>query len=73
MGGRPRFALSTTLLTVASINCASGGVVVLRKAVPSPGPWLRRPAVALVAAAGLWGVAVSGTKYALGGFDPVTL
>jgi O-acetylserine/cysteine efflux transporter len=36
-------------------------------------PWLRRPAVALVVAAGLWGVAVSGTKYALGGFDPVTL
>jgi drug/metabolite transporter (DMT)-like permease len=42
-------------------------------AVPSPAPWLRRPAVALVVAAGLWGVAVSGTKYALGGFDPVTL
>ena len=36
-------------------------------------PWLCRPAVALVVAAGLWGVAVSGTKYALGGFDPVTL
>jgi len=34
---------------------------------------LRRPAVALMAAAALWGVAVSGTKYALGGFDPVTL
>jgi drug/metabolite transporter (DMT)-like permease len=34
---------------------------------------LRRPAAALVVAAGLWGVAVSGTKYALGGFDPVTL
>src|SRR6202046_1428254 len=34
---------------------------------------LRRPAVALIAAAALWGVAVSGTKYALGGFDPVTL
>jgi O-acetylserine/cysteine efflux transporter len=33
----------------------------------------RRSAVALVIAAGLWGVAVSGTKYALGGFDPVTL
>jgi O-acetylserine/cysteine efflux transporter len=45
----------------------------IRKAVPAPVPWLRRPAVALVAAAGLWGVAVSGTKYALGGFDPVTL
>ena len=42
-------------------------------AVPSSVPWLRRPAVALVVAAGLWGVAVSGTKYALGGFDPVTL
>jgi O-acetylserine/cysteine efflux transporter len=28
---------------------------------------------ALVIAAGLWGMAVSGTKYALGGFDPVTL
>ena len=42
-------------------------------AVPSSRPWLRRPAVALVVAAGLWGVAVSGTKYALGGFDPVTL
>lgn len=36
-------------------------------------PWLRRPAVALIVAAGLWGVAVSGTKYALDGFDPVTL
>jgi O-acetylserine/cysteine efflux transporter len=47
--------------------------VVFRKAVPSPVPWLRRPAAALVVAAGLWGVAVSGTKYALGGFDPVTL
>jgi O-acetylserine/cysteine efflux transporter len=42
-------------------------------AVPSPGARLRRPAVALMVAAGLWGVAVSGTKYALGGFDPVTL
>ena len=42
-------------------------------AVPSPVPWLRRPAAALVVAAGLWGLAVSGTKYALGGFDPVTL
>jgi O-acetylserine/cysteine efflux transporter len=73
MGGRPPFALSTTLLTVASINSASGGVVVFRKAVPSPVPWLRRPAAALAVAAGLWGVAVSGTKYALGGFDPVTL
>jgi O-acetylserine/cysteine efflux transporter len=73
MGGRSRFALSTTLLTVASINSAIGGVMVLRKAVASPVPWLRRPAVALVVAAGLWGVAVSGTKYALGGFDPVTL
>jgi O-acetylserine/cysteine efflux transporter len=71
--GRSRFALSTTLLTVASINSAIGGVVMFRLAVPSPVPWLRRPAVALVVAAGLWGVAVSGTKYALGGFDPVTL
>jgi O-acetylserine/cysteine efflux transporter len=44
----------------------------LRRAVPSSGPG-RRPAVALVAAAALWGLAVSGTKYALGGFDPVTL
>jgi O-acetylserine/cysteine efflux transporter len=34
---------------------------------------LRRPAVALTVAAGLWGAAVSGTKYALRGFDPVTL
>src|ERR1700729_3668318 len=33
----------------------------------------RSPTVALLAAAGLWGVAVTGTKYALGGFDPVTL
>jgi drug/metabolite transporter (DMT)-like permease len=71
--GRSRFALSTTLLTVASINSVIGGVVMFRLAVPSPVPWLRRPAVALVVAAGLWGVAVSGTKYALGGFDPVTL
>jgi O-acetylserine/cysteine efflux transporter len=44
-----------------------------RNAVPSPAPWLRRPAAALLVAAGLWGMAVSGTKYALGGFDPVTL
>jgi O-acetylserine/cysteine efflux transporter len=47
--------------------------VVFRLAIPSPAARLRRPAVALVAAAGLWGVAVSGTKYALGGFDAVTL
>jgi O-acetylserine/cysteine efflux transporter len=73
MGGCSRFALSTALLTVASIDSAIGGVVGIRKAVPAPVPWLRRPAVALVVAAGLWGVAVSGTKYALGGFDPVTL
>jgi len=33
----------------------------------------RSPTVALLAAAGLWGLAVTGTKYALGGFDPVTL
>src|ERR1700735_3037461 len=33
----------------------------------------RSPTVALLAAAGLWGMAVTGTKYALGGFDPVTL
>jgi O-acetylserine/cysteine efflux transporter len=45
----------------------------LCRAVPSSGPGRRRPAVALVAAAALWGLAVSGTKYALGGFDPVTL
>ncbi len=47
--------------------------MVFPKTVPSSVPWLRRPAVALVVAAGLWGMAVSGTKYALGGFDPVTL
>jgi O-acetylserine/cysteine efflux transporter len=34
---------------------------------------LRSPTTALLTAAGLWGMAVSGTKYALGGFDPVTL
>ncbi len=34
---------------------------------------LRSPTAALLTAAGLWGVAVTGTKYALGGFDPVTL
>src|SRR6202046_2598186 len=53
----------------------------LRMAVPAPATLLpatrmaglRRPAVALIAAAALWGVAVSGAKYALGGFDPVTL
>jgi O-acetylserine/cysteine efflux transporter len=73
MGARSRFALSTALLTVASINPAIGGVVMFRMAASPPVPWLRRPAVALVVAAGLWGVAVSGTKYALGGFDPVTL
>jgi O-acetylserine/cysteine efflux transporter len=43
------------------------------QAVKSAVPGLRRPAAALVAAAGLWGLAVTGTKYALGGFDPVTL
>ena len=73
MGARSRFGLSTALLTVASINPAIGGVVVFPKSVPSSVPWLHRPAVALVVAAGLWGMAVSGTKYALGGFDPVTL
>jgi O-acetylserine/cysteine efflux transporter len=73
MGARCRSALSTALLTVASFNPAIGGVVVFPKTVPSSVPWLRRPAVALVVAAGLWGMAVSGTKYALGGFDPVTL
>ncbi len=73
MGPRSRFALSAGLPTVASINLVIGGSVVFRMAVPSPVAWLRRPAVALVVAAGLWGVAVSGTKYALGGFDPVTL
>jgi O-acetylserine/cysteine efflux transporter len=34
---------------------------------------MRRPLIALVVASVLWGGAVSGTKYALGGFDPVTL
>jgi O-acetylserine/cysteine efflux transporter len=43
------------------------------KAVSSPMPGLGRPAGALLVAAGLWGVAVSGTKYALDGFDPFTL
>jgi O-acetylserine/cysteine efflux transporter len=33
----------------------------------------RRPLVALVVAAALWGGAVTGTKYALGGFGPLTL
>lgn len=33
----------------------------------------RRPLVALIVASVLWGGAVSGTKYALGGFGPVTL
>jgi O-acetylserine/cysteine efflux transporter len=33
----------------------------------------RRPLFALVMAAALWGGAVTGTKYALGGFDPITL
>ncbi len=33
----------------------------------------RGPVVGLGVAAGLWGVAVSGTKFALGGFDPVSL
>jgi O-acetylserine/cysteine efflux transporter len=47
--------------------------VVSLKAVPASGPGLRRPAAALVGAAGLWGLAVTGTKYALAGFDPVTL
>ena len=34
---------------------------------------LRSPTAALLTAAGLWGMAVTGTKYALCGFDPVTL
>jgi O-acetylserine/cysteine efflux transporter len=34
---------------------------------------LRRPLFALVMASALWGGAVTGTKYALGGFDPITL
>jgi O-acetylserine/cysteine efflux transporter len=34
---------------------------------------MRRPLVALAVASVLWGGAVSGTKYALGGFGPVTL
>jgi drug/metabolite transporter (DMT)-like permease len=34
---------------------------------------LRRPLLSLVIAAALWGAAVSGTKYALRGFDPITL
>jgi O-acetylserine/cysteine efflux transporter len=34
---------------------------------------VRRPLFSLVLAAALWGGAVSGTKYALHGFDPVTL
>jgi O-acetylserine/cysteine efflux transporter len=34
---------------------------------------LSRPLLSLVLAAALWGGAVSGTKYALRGFDPVTL
>jgi O-acetylserine/cysteine efflux transporter len=33
----------------------------------------RRPLLALMVAAALWGGAVTGTKYALGGFDPITL
>ncbi len=33
----------------------------------------RRPLFALVVAAALWGGAVTGTKYGLGGFDPLTL
>jgi O-acetylserine/cysteine efflux transporter len=33
----------------------------------------RRPLLALVVAAALWGGAVTGTKYALRGFDPTTL
>jgi O-acetylserine/cysteine efflux transporter len=55
------------------MNSAIGGIVLFRIAVPALAARLRRPAVALVVAAGLWGAAVSGTKYALGGFDPVTL
>jgi O-acetylserine/cysteine efflux transporter len=82
MGPDYRVALRAARPTVASMNPVIGGVVVSRMAVQAPvaglGParrmaGLRRPAVALTAAAGLWGAAVSGTKYALGGFDPVTL
>jgi O-acetylserine/cysteine efflux transporter len=55
------------------ISRAIGGAVVSFKAVLSSGPRPRRPAAALVGAAGLWGLAITGTKYALGGFDPLTL
>jgi O-acetylserine/cysteine efflux transporter len=34
---------------------------------------LRQPLLALIVAAGLWGAAITGTKYALGGFAPLTL
>jgi O-acetylserine/cysteine efflux transporter len=40
---------------------------------PGPGPRRARPLAALVAASVLWGGAISGTKYALGGFGPLTL
>jgi drug/metabolite transporter (DMT)-like permease len=33
----------------------------------------RHPLLALVGAAALWGAAVTGTKYAVGAFDPITL
>ena len=73
MGARSRFALGTALLTVASIDPAIGGRRGVSQGRSITSAVARRPAVALIVAAGLWGVAVSGTKYALDGFDPVTL
>jgi O-acetylserine/cysteine efflux transporter len=45
----------------------------LPAAIPIPAKRWSRPLAALVAASVLWGGAVSGTKYALAGFAPLTL
>jgi O-acetylserine/cysteine efflux transporter len=48
-------------------------VAISQRLGPLTHPRLRRPLVPLVLAAALWGGAVSGTKYALQRFDPMTL
>ncbi len=74
MGARSLFALSTTLL-YGRIDrfCDRGASWCSARPFHHQCRGGACPASALVVAAGLWGVAVSGTKYALGGFDPVTL
>src|ERR1700729_840421 len=50
----------------------SGLPATMPESPPGPRRPRARPLAALVAASVLWGGAVSGTKYALGGFGPLT-